>query len=136
MSPSWKRTLIIAALVTLVTVAYRVWSEVAGPRFEEELADLAKIEADAKSKLPIKIDQTTTFVDLKYEPKKTVYWYVIDVPSNQQIDTNELEKNIRSYVCANSESSRSIREKGFSFEYHYLNKAKTPLATFTVAKCP
>ncbi len=135
MSPSWKRTLVFGALITTVAVVYRVWSEFAGPRFDE---GLAKIEADAKSKLPTKVDEWTTLVDLKYEPKKTVYWYVADVNADvnkEAFNPRELERNITNQICANADVARTMREKGFSYEYHYRDKAGTSLATFIVTKC-
>jgi hypothetical protein len=29
-----------------------------------------------------------------------------------------------------------IREKGLSYEYRYTDRARTPLAAFTIANCP
>jgi hypothetical protein len=49
MSPVWKRSLIAIALLTSVVVAYNVYRNQAGRRFDE---DLRKLEPDAKSRLP------------------------------------------------------------------------------------
>jgi hypothetical protein len=38
-------------------------------------------------------------------------------------------------MCANEELSQAINERGFSYEYHYVNKAQAFLAAFTIAKC-
>ena len=69
MSPIWKRSLIAIALLASLVVAYKVYSDRAGRRFD---AELKKLEADAKSRLPVKVDQFTTLVDVKYEPRKKV----------------------------------------------------------------
>ena len=128
---SWKHTAVYVVILVAVTTGYRVWSDRAGPRLEE---NLAKAEADAKSKLnlPAKIDATTTLVDLKFGPTSTSYWYVSDVALNPL----EVERDIKSQVCANSELVRTIKEKGYSYEYHYMNKARATLATFKIAACP
>jgi hypothetical protein len=54
--------LIVTAVFAAVFVAYRVYSELAGPGFEERLK---RIEGDAKKSLPMKLDDVTTLVDLK-----------------------------------------------------------------------
>jgi hypothetical protein len=132
MSWSWKRSLIVTVGIAAVFVAYRVYSELAGPRFEE---GLKRIEANAKKSLPMKLDDVTTMVDLKYEATKTTYWYVMDVDSNG-FDAKDLEQRVEQRMCANAELSRAINQKGFSYEYHYVNKAQAFLAAFTIAKCP
>jgi hypothetical protein len=78
MSWSWQRSLIVTAVIVAVFVAYRVYSELAGAGFEERLK---RIEGDAKKSLPMKLDDVTTLVDLKYNADKTTYWYVMDVAS-------------------------------------------------------
>src|SRR6266851_2090804 len=127
MSPTWKRSLIFTALLMSVAVAYTVYSEQAGPRFD---AGLKKLEADAKSKLPMKVDEITTWVDVKYEASKSTYWYVMDVKAEETLDTHALEQGVRNQVCANADTLRTIREKGFSYEYHYVDKARAVLAAF------
>jgi hypothetical protein len=124
----WKQSLIWVVVLTTATVVYRIWSEREGPRFNE---NLARTEADTKAKLPIRIDDHTTLVDIKYEPTKTAYWYIVD----QMLDPRT-EQDIQKQLCANSNALRTIREKGFSYEYHYMNKARVSLAAFTITKCP
>jgi hypothetical protein len=131
-SPGWKRSLLYVAIVLSALVAYRVYSEYAGPRFEE---GLHKLEADTKKMLPRKVDEFTTWVDVKYERSKSIYWYVID-KKDGAVDSRELEQNVRSQLCANADAFRTIREKSFSFEYHYVDKAQVSLAQFTIATCP
>jgi hypothetical protein len=50
--------------IAAVAVGYGVYSEWAGPRFE---AGLRRTEADMKSNLPLRVDQNTILVDIKYE---------------------------------------------------------------------
>jgi hypothetical protein len=35
-----------------------------------------------KSNLPLRVDQNTTLVDVKYDRTHSTYWYVIDSPTN------------------------------------------------------
>ena len=132
MSWSWQRSLIVTAVIVAVFVAYRVYSELAGPGFEEHLK---RIEGDAKKSLPMKLDDVTTLVDLKYDADKTTYWYVMDVASNG-FDAKDLQQRVEQRMCANEELWHAINERGFSYEYHYANKAPAFLAAFTIAKCP
>jgi hypothetical protein len=132
MSPGWKRSLVFAAIFILAAVTYRVYSEHAGPRFDE---GLQKLEADTKKTLPRKVDERTTWVDVKYERTKNIYWFVMDTKDGT-VDPRELEQDVHSQLCANADALRTIREKRFSYEFHYVNKAQVSLANFTIAKCP
>jgi hypothetical protein len=132
MSWSWKRSLIVTAVIVAVFVVYRVYSELAGHAFEERLK---RIEGDAKKSLPMKLDDVTTLVDLKYGADKTTYWYVMSVASDG-FDAKDLEQRVGQRMCANEELWHAINERGFSYEYHYVNKAQSFLTAFTIAKCP
>ena len=132
MSWPWQRCLIATAVIVAVFVAYRVYSELAGPGFEQRLK---RIEGDAKKSLPMKLDDVTTLVDLKYDADKTTYWYVMDVASNG-FDAKDLQQRVEQRMCANEELWHAINERGFSYEYHYANRAQAFLAAFTIAKCP
>ena len=131
MSWSWQRSLIVTAVFAAVFVAYRVYSELAGPGFEERLK---RIEGDAKKSLPMKLDDVTTLVDLKYDADKTTYWYVMDVASNG-FDAKDLQQRVEQRMCANEELWHAINERCFSYEYHNVNKAQAFLAAFKIAKC-
>lgn len=133
MSPMARRSLISIALVTLIVAAYKVYSEQADRRFDE---GLKKLEADARSKLPIKVDEFTTLVDLRYEPRKNIYWYVIEVREGDRVDRQKLKQRAQDQVCGNADALRTIKEKGFSYEYHYTDKTRATLAAFTIANCP
>ena len=129
----WKQTAAWVACFTTVAVAWRVYSELAGPRF---LEDLKKSEDDMKRTLPMKIDDITTLVDVKFEPVKTTYWYTLNLTKDTSMDYRELERAIRQTVCNKSEMLRVIRDKGFIFEYRYMDAARAPLTTFMIASCP
>ncbi len=133
MSPMSRRSLISIALVAFIVVAYEVYSERADRRSDE---GLKKLEADAKRKLPVKVDAFTTLVDLRYEPRKNIYWYVIEVRDGERVDRQELKQRAQNQVCGDADALRTIREKGFSYEYHYTDKARATLAAFTIANCP
>jgi hypothetical protein len=133
MSPGWRRSLLSVALVTFVVVAYKVYSEQAGRRFDE---GLKKLEADAKSKLPIKVDEFTTLVDVTYKPRKNIYWYVMEVRDGERVDRQQLKQRAQNQACGNADALRAIKEKGFTYEYHYTDKARATLAAFTIANCP
>ncbi len=132
MSWSWKRSLMVTAVFVAVFVAYRVYSELTGHAFEE---GLKRIEGDAKKSLPMKLDDVTTLVDLEYDADKTTYWYIMDVASDG-FDAKDLEQRVGQRMCANEELLHAINERGFSYEYHFANKAQAFLAAFTIAKCP
>jgi hypothetical protein len=133
MSPLWKRSLIAIALLASVVVAYKVYSDRAGRRFE---ADLKKLEADAKSRLPVKVDQFTTLVDVKYEPHKKVYWYVMEVKEGDRVERQKLRQSAQDQLCGNADALRTIKEDGVSYEYHYMDKARATVVAFTIANCP
>jgi len=127
-----KRGWVFTVLLIVGAGLYGAWSAKYGPRYEE---GLKKLESDHKSNLPMKVDPNTTLVDLKYEGTKSTYWYVFDFDALDAGDQRVLQQNIRDKACSNPEMLRTIKEKGFSYEYHYTNKKGEPLATFTIASC-
>jgi hypothetical protein len=133
MSPVWKRSLITIVLLTSLVVAYNVYSDQAGRRFDE---DLKKLEADAKGRLPMKVDEFTTLVDVTYEPHKKVYWYVMEVKDGERVERQKLKQSAQNQLCGNADALRMKREKGVSYEYHYMDKARATLVAFTIASCP
>jgi hypothetical protein len=72
-------------------------------------------------------------VDVKFEDKKGTYWYVVDFDA---LDQRVLQQITRDQACSNPEVLRTIKEKGFTYEYHYNSKKGAPLATVTIASCP
>jgi hypothetical protein len=131
--PRWLNSLLVIAAVTIAAVGYRIYSERAGPRFDDSLR---RAEAEMKSKLPMKVDEVTTLVRVKYEPTNTAYWLILDVRAEDKVDPGELEKHIRYSVCANGDTLRTIRDKHFTYEYHYVDRELQPLANFTIRQCP
>jgi hypothetical protein len=133
MSPVWKRSLIAIALLATLVVAYNVYRNQAGRRSGE---DLKKLEADAKSRLPIKVNELTTLVDVRYEPHKKVYWYVMEVKDGEKVERQKLRQSAQDELCGNADALRMMKEKGVSYEYHYMDKARATLVSFTIANCP
>jgi hypothetical protein len=110
-----KRDWIIpTALIVAVVVGYVAYNKWTGPRFE---AGLRRTEADMKSNLPLRVDQNTTLVDVKYERTHSTYWYVID--KADQFDPQETARQVQMGVCANADNSSTMKKEGFSYEYHY-----------------
>jgi hypothetical protein len=132
MSTRWRSSLITIALLTVLVVGYKVYSDQAGSLDK----GLKKLEADAKSRLPIKVDEFTTLVDVTYEPHKHVYWYVMEVKDGERVDRQKLRQSAQNQVCGNSDAVHLIREKGLSYEYHYMDRVRATLADFTIADCP
>ena len=126
-----KRDWIIpTALIVAVAVGYGVYSEWAGPRFE---AGLRRTEADMKSNLPLRVDQNTTLVDVKYKRTYSAYWYVVD--KADQFDAQETARQVQIGVCTNADNSSTMKKEGFSYEYHYRTKEGLALADFKINAC-
>ena len=120
--------IILPVFIVAVAVGYGVYSEWAGPE-----AGLHRIEADMKSNLPLRVDQNTTLVDVKYERTHSTYWYVIDNPD--QFDPQETARQVQMGVCTNADNSRTMKKEGFSYEYHYKTKDGLALTDFKVTTC-
>jgi hypothetical protein len=93
-----KRDWIILTAFIVVAVAGGVAYGVYSKRTEE---GLRRTEADMKSNLPLRVDQNTTLVDVKYDKAHRAYWYVID--NADQFDPQETARQVQSGVCTNAE---------------------------------
>jgi hypothetical protein len=107
-------------------------------------AILQKVEADAKarkSKLPEKVDDITTLVDLKFEPTEMTQWHVVDLSKYccKTFDPHELEQRMQQEmqqeVCAKPDAAHLVKQ-GYRYTFHYVNKGGLPLADFTITTCP
>jgi hypothetical protein len=126
-----KRDWIIStALIVAVVVGYVAYNKWTRPRFEE---GLRRTEADMKSNLPLRVDQNTTLVDVKYERTHSIYWYVID--KADQFDPQETARQVQIGVCTNAENSSTMKKEGFNYEYHYRTKEGLALADFKITTC-
>jgi hypothetical protein len=105
----------LPVLFIVGSALYGVWSATYGPRHEESLK---KLENEQKSRLPMKVDADTTWVDVKFEGKKNTYWYVVDFDA---LDQRVLQQITRDQTCSNPEVLRTIKEKGFTYEYRYTS---------------
>jgi hypothetical protein len=118
--------IILTAFVVAGAVGYLVYSK----RAEE---GLPRTEADMKSNLPLRVDQNTTLVDVKYDRTHSTYWYVIDKPD--EFDAQETARRVQVGVCTNAENSSTMKKEGFSYEYHYKTKDGLALADFKINAC-
>ena len=75
-------------------------------------------------------------VDVTYGPRKKVYWYVMEVKDGERVERQRLKQRAQDQVCGNADALRTIKEKGVSYEYHYMDKARATVAAFTIASCP
>ena len=99
-------------------------------------AGLYVVHPDAKVRLPTKVDEFTTLVDVTYKPHKHVYWYVMEVKDGERVDRQKLKQSAQNQACGNADAVHLIREKGLSYEYHYTDRTRATLAAFTIANCP
>ena len=94
--------IILTAFIVAGAVGYGIYSK--------RTADgLRRTEADMKTNLPLRVDQNTTLVDVKYDRTHGTYWYVIDKPG--QFDAQETARQVKIGVCTNAENSSTIKKK-------------------------
>ena len=116
----------MTAFIVAGVVGYGVYS-----KWTEE--GLRRTEADMKSNLPLRVDQNTTLVDVKYDRTHSSYWYVID--KADQFDPQETARQVQIGVCTNAENSSTMKKEGFSYEYHYRTKDGLALTDFKITTC-
>jgi hypothetical protein len=117
---------IVASAVIAGAVGYLAYSKWAEER-------LRRTEADMKSNLPLRVDQNTTLVDVKYDRTHGTYWYVID--KADQFDPQETARQVQIGVCTNADNSSTMKKEGFSYEYHYRTKDGLALTDFKITTC-
>ena len=118
--------IILTAFIVAVAIGYGIYS-----KWTAE--GLRRTEADMKSNLPLRVDQNTTLVDVKYDKTHSTYWYVIDKPD--QFDAQETARQVQIGVCNNADNSSTMKKEGFSYEYHYKTKNGLALTDFKVTTC-
>jgi len=118
--------IILTAFIVAGAVGYGIYSN-----WMEN--GLRRAEADMKSNLPLRADQNTTLVDVKYDKTHSTYWYVIDKPD--QFDAQETARQVQIGVCNNADNSSTMKKEGFSYEYHYKTKDGLALTDFKVTSC-
>jgi hypothetical protein len=126
--PDW--IILTTFIAAGVVVAYVVHSKWIAPRFEE---GLRRTEADMKGNLPLRVDQNTTLVDVKYDRTHSAYWYEVD--KADQFDPQETALQVQIGVCTNADNSRTMKKEGFSYEYHYKTKEGLALTDFKITTC-
>jgi hypothetical protein len=117
---------ILTAVIVAGAAGYGIYS-----KWKEE--GLRRTEADMKSNLPLRVDQNTTLVDVKYDRTHSTYWYVID--KADQFDPQETARQVQIGVCTNAENSSTMKKEGFSYEYHYRTKDGLALTDFKITTC-
>ena len=118
--------IILTAFIVAGAVGYVVYN-----KWAED--GLRRTEADMKSNRPLRVDQNTTLVDVKYDRIHSTYWYVIDKPD--QFDAQETARQVQIGVCNNADNSSTMQKEGFSYEYHYKTKDGLALTDFKVTTC-
>jgi len=118
--------IILTAFIVAGAVGYGIYS-----KWAED--GLRRTEADMKSNLPLRVDQNTTLVDVKYERTHSTYWYVVD--KADQFDAQETARRVQVGVCTNADNSSTMKNEGFSYEYHYKTKDGLALADFKINAC-
>ena len=119
--------IILTTLIAAGAVGYGIYS------VRNSTEDkLRRTEADMKSNLPLRVDQNTTLVDVKYGRTHRTYWYVID--KADQFDPQETARQVQIRVCNNADTS-TMKKEGFSYEYHYRTKDGLALTDFKVTTC-
>ena len=118
--------IILTAVIVAGAVGYGIYS-----KWTEE--GLRRTEADMKSNLPLRVDQNTTLVDVKYDRTHSTYWYVID--NADQFDPQQTARQVQSGICTNAENSSTMKKEGFIYEYHYRTKDGRALTDFKVTTC-
>jgi len=143
----WIGSFTLAVIISAGAAGYRAGSlqvqpqgETAGSRLLEGLrtqeAETRRTqEAEMKRRLPLRVDQVTTLVDIRYEPTSSSYWYILDGKPDE-FDQQTLEELTRRSACANAETLRTMTQSGFSYEYHYATKDGSAVAQFRITTCP
>ena len=115
--------IILTAFIVAVAIGYGIYS-----KWTKD--GLRRTEADMKSNLPVRVDQNTTLVDVKYDRTHSTYWYVIE--NADQFDPQRTARQVQIGVCANADNSSTMKKEGFSYEYHYRTKDGLALADFKI----
>jgi len=151
----WIGMLFLVAIIAAAVAGYKVHSELADLSFlgwlrpqegetnrpqeaeatRTEEPEMLREEADMKRKLPLRVDQVTTLVDIRYEPTGSSYWYVLDGRPDE-FDRFMLKDLTQRSACANAEILRLITQRGFSYEYYYATKDGSAVAQFRITACP
>jgi hypothetical protein len=91
---------------------------------------LVAAAATAKHGLPVKLDDVTTYRDVRVEGDRMIYVYDVTLTS---IDTPAAQAHVTTDVCANNDMRMSMI-KGVSYGYEYW-KDGSLLSQFTITSC-
>ena len=93
---------------------------------------MAKVVAEAKPKLPQKLDDVTTYTDIYSSGKQLTYVYGVDAGAQVPaafIDT--MRKSVAGRVCT-SEMKEGMVKYGISYHYLYNNSQGNEIGEFQV----
>ena len=104
-------------------------------RVEAMLPELMKeAEKEIRKKLPIKVDEQTTIVEVSIRGSTLIYHHVLNLAA-KELDLNEvmprMNKQIKNVAC-NQKSMRWAMENGVSYTYSYKDKYNKFITEFNV----
>jgi hypothetical protein len=50
-------------------------------------------------------------VDVTFEPRKRVYWYVMEVKDGERVERQKLKQSAQDQVCGNADALRMIKRE-------------------------
>jgi hypothetical protein len=125
----------LAVMILLISVAaagYALYSQSPSAKALNELRDH---EAATKRNLPLRVDEVTILVDVKFEPNQWSYWYILDGPA-EDFDREKLERMTRKNACEVAKVAQRIRLGRLTSEHHYAAKNGVTVAQFKIKTCP
>jgi hypothetical protein len=60
----------------------------------------------------------------------------MEVKDGERVERQKLKQSAQDQLCGNADALRMMKEKGVSYEYHYITKARATIVVFTIADCP
>lgn len=88
-----------------------------------------------RGRLPMKLDDVTTLVDVQVSGTKAIYFHHLTAtPTSFQ--ATSFERDLRQRVCASTMKDAIIAGASFQYTYSTPPPASLPVATFTISSCP
>ena len=125
----------LAVMILLICVAaagYALYTQSPSAAVLKELRD---VEAATKRRLPLRVNEDTILVDVKFEPKRSSYWYILDSQA-ENFDPEKLERMTRRNACEEAKVARRIRLGRLTSEHHYAARSGVTVAHFKIKTCP
>jgi hypothetical protein len=122
---------LVLGVAGLTWVGFFVSAEL--PRRQQLHQTLLSAQAEIQKKLPMKVDDYTTLVDVLVGDTDGTYSYRIAMRKSD-IDMSALEREVRSGICGSDMKAR-IKD-GVSYRYEYLDATAALVGRFEIAACP